>query len=367
MKANTLYPRVLFVLKRHGVYSGHTTSGTPVLSSGLGNSARFVVDMLKEAGVPTSLVYVDDNNGIHKQIVLFKADIVILEAFWVVPQKFDELLKVVPKVKFIVRNHSETPFLSNEGMAFGWIMDYLKKPNVWLACNSSRMLEDTRFLAQAQTPSLSRAHIDRKVVPLPNYYPTDKATYLKPSHNSEVIDIGCFGAIRPLKNHMIQALAALKYATKIGKKLRFHVNSGRVEMTGSPILKNMRQLFAAFPQHQLVNHGWLDHADFKRLAQTMDVALQVSLSETFNIVAADTVTLGVPTITSPEVRWASVCFHANPTDSDDIVRAIEKAIHAKHLFPGFNPSLKGLKRYNRVSVTEWMEVLNAMNPAPYNN
>jgi hypothetical protein len=351
------YPRVLFVLKKQGIYNGNDYSTTPVYSSGLGNSARFVVDMLKDIGVPTDVAYVIDNNGIHKQIVEYKADVVIIEAFWVVPEKFDELKKACPKVTFIIRNHSETPFLAQEGMAFGWIMKYLNKSNVLLGCNSTRMLEDTRFLAFAQDPTLSDREIERKTVLLPNYYPTTDAKRASAIHHSEFLDISCFGAVRPLKNHMIQAMAAMKAATRMGKRLRFHINGGRVEQKGEPILKNLKELFAAFPQHELINHGWLAHDEFKELASTMDIAMQVSLSETFNIVAADTVTLGIPTITSPEVRWASGCFQANPTDSNEIAKMVEKAYNFRRSWPSYNPSLKGLKSFNKMSIKEWSDVL----------
>lgn len=351
MKQDQKYPRVLFVLKRQGVYSNNST--TPVQSSGLGNSARFVVDMLNQHHIPTGLVYVRDNNDIHREVVAFGADVVIIEAFWVVPQKFAELKRVLPNVRFVVRNHSETPFLANEGMAFGWIAEYFKYDNVALACNSTRMLDDTRFLAHLS--GLSEDEIESRVVLMPNYYPIEKQE-LWPVQNSEFVDIGCFGAIRPLKNQMIQALAALRFVNKIGKRLRFHINSGRVEMNGNPILKNITQLFEAYPEHQLVNHGWLPYDEFRAVARTMDMALQVSLSETFNIVAADTVSLGVPTVVSPEVRWAAPCYMASPNSSESIQRVMERAWFYHKMFPTWNSNLRGLKKYNRESVKTWLEL-----------
>ena len=62
--------------------------------------------------------------------------------------------------------------------------------------------------------------------------------------NKSTIDIGAYGAIRPLKNQLLQALAAIKFAESIGKTLRFHINITRIENNGDPVLKNLRNLFS---------------------------------------------------------------------------------------------------------------------------
>lgn len=46
--------------------------------------------------------------------------------------------------------------------------------------------------------------------------------------------------------------------------------------------------------------------------------LQVSFTETFNIVAADAVSDGVPVIVSPEIPWLGHYAHRDPTDAMDI-------------------------------------------------
>src|SRR6202041_1643999 len=82
-----------------------------------------------------------------------------------------------------------------------------------------------------------------KVIFLPNYYPVTVGNHI-PKPSSDFIDIACFGAVRPLKNTMLQAVAALRFADRIGKKLRFHINSSRVECQGEPVLKSLRTLFS---------------------------------------------------------------------------------------------------------------------------
>jgi hypothetical protein len=57
----------------------------------------------------------------------------------------------------------------------------------------------------------------------------------------------------------------------------------------------------------------------------MDIALQVSFSETFNIVGADLISQGVPLVGSSEIPWSTGLFNANPVDSTDICNKLIRA------------------------------------------
>jgi hypothetical protein len=347
-------PRILFILKdRNNAYACDPPYSTH-LSSGLFNSARFVCNMLAEHGFVTKLVHVVDANAIHASVVEFRADIVIIEAFWVVPAKFDELKIVCPKVLFVVRNHSELPFLSSEGSAINWILEYVQQSNVIVACNSPKTLGEIRFLTQLQQPELSAAKVALKVAYLPNYYPTDKAFPIK-RHSGNDLNIGCFGAVRPLKNMLIQAVAAMKYAVRAENKLTFHINGTRVEGNGDSILKNLIQLFEHFPAFSLVMHGWMPHHEFLTLVRQMDLVMQVSFSETFNIVAADAVVSGVPIVVSSEVPWASMSSKAPADDSDDISDKIATVLSRPS-----RDNLRGLEQYSVDSIVYWKACVAAL-------
>jgi hypothetical protein len=356
--------RILFCLKfRDSPYgNGYPNSNSdwgdgkgPFLSSGLYNSANFVCEELRRKGYETRLVHVVDNNAIHKEIVAFNATDVIIEAYWVVPGKFEVLRKACPHVNFTIRNHSETPFLANEGSAFAWSLDYMQHARVNLSCNSTRMLREMRVLVKEVYPKID---VKERVPYLPNFYPLREAKQVEPNLYKNTLDIGCFGAVRPLKNHMMQAIAAIEFARKQGKHLRFHINAGRVEMNGSPILKNIRELFERTTFCNLVEVPWKPHKEFKHYVSKMDFVMQVSFSETFNIVAADAISQGVPTVTSKEVVWASKVFQADPTCSKSIVEALERADIARTRFGSFNLNLRGLEKYNRESIKLWEEYFN---------
>lgn len=249
--------KVLFILKRrHGYYHDGTCGAEkPSMSTGLFNSANFVYEMLVNAGVDCKIVVVVDNNCIDREVAAYKPTHVIIEALWVVPEKFVVLQKLHPHVKWIVRLHSDLPFLANEGIAMKWINGYLQHKNVHVAPNAPRALEEIRFLAK----NWGVKDVERKVIYLPNYYPVTDQVYNFCKAKKDIVNVGCFGAIRPMKNQLIQAVAAVKFADRIKKKLHFHVNVGRIEQKGDPVLNNLIALFdgLASKGHKLVMHPWL--------------------------------------------------------------------------------------------------------------
>ena len=319
MSFSTERKRFLFILKKRPV-GGYGDPMAPanqgkLLSSGLHNSIKFMVDMLQAMGTPAEFVSVTDNNDIDREVTAYKPTHAVIEAFWVVPEKFDVLKRIHPNVSWIVRNHSKTEFLANEGMAFGWVIGYLAR-DIYVACNSEEETRDLQAIAR------SAGYSQDLVIYLPNYYPYVVETRYadKPLVYKSEANIGCFGAIRPLKNHMVQAVAAIDFADRMKVKLNFHINGTRIEGKADAILKNLRQLFEGLPRHTLVEHPWMEHDDFLDLLSTMDISLQASFSETFNIVMADSVKANVPSICSPQISWMPWLSKANPNDAGSITR-----------------------------------------------
>jgi hypothetical protein len=338
-----LMKRVLFILKRRTDldYGDYSSS----LSTGLLNSSLFVNDMLIDSGIDSRISVVTDNNDIDREVTAYRPTHVIIEALWVVPEKFDILKRYHPHVKWIVRLHSEAAFLANEGMAMGWIFEYLKKPNVYVAVNSIRFRDDlVSLIWWADRP---------KILYMPNYYPI--GNFVAPDtsiRRPRTVKIGCFGAIRPLKNQLAQAIAALKFADEIGVKLEFYVNAQRVEMKGQPVLRNLEAMFDHTGKHKLVKIDWLEHRDFLDVVSGMDMCLQVSFSETFNIVAADSVSRGIPTIVSREIPWAKAGF-ANPTSIDSMVVAMKNTWPPAKRAANVTKNQRGLATYSRNSQRLW--------------
>lgn len=352
-------PRVLFLLKKRATSYGDGPSyGTSLKSSGLSNSARFVHDMLNRQGISSAMVEVFDNNDIDREVTIHRPTHVIIEAFWVVPEKFDILCRLHPTVKWIIRSHSQTPFFAGEGVSIDWFFKYLKHANVTVSFNTPETTDEFRMLYALQNGLFSEKYVASRVVYLPNYYPVAGRSEPYRLNDKFFIDVGCFGAIRPFKNHLIQAVAAIDFATRHGYNLRFHVNGTRVEGRGDPFKKTLVSLFENLPHVELVEHEWLEHSEFVKLVRTMDIGLQVSFTESFNIVAADFVNAGVPIVTSKEISWTSSRFHADTTSSEDIVDKMETALwYKRFVYPWYDPNKSNLRAFSHRSQYLWLDYL----------
>lgn len=327
--------RIQFIVKKNTCYGFETYTRR---SAGLFNSTRFIVEALAERGVHAEIIEVSDNNCIDRNLARFKPDICVIEALWVVPEKFDVLQRLHPRVNFWVHLHSNMPFLALEGMSMGWIYAYAQR--------GIRLISNSVESYKALLPLVG----EESMVHLQNVY---RSEALPPVRHGEKdhIDVGCFGAVRPMKNHLLQALAAIKFARERNKKLRFHINSSRVETGGQPVLKNLVELFDVTRGTELVKSKWNEPEEFiDYLHSTIDIGMQVSLTETFNVVSADYVTAGVPVVASPEVRWLSSFNHADPHDIDDIVQKMGRVMDGWALVK-WNQTL--LKWHERESGEAW--------------
>lgn len=312
--------RILFVLKKRTVYSEYSYA---YVNSGLYNSAKFVDNMLVNNGIDSRLVEVNDNNEIDKYVTEHKPTTVIIEALFVVPEKFEVLTRLHPNVRWIIRLHSELSFIANEGIAVEWLREYVKYSNVFIAANSKIFIEGMQHI------------LGESIIYLPNYYPNiyKRDGVIK---DRRYVDIGLFGSIRPLKNGLTQAVAAIIYANSENKILRLHINTERVEQRGENPLKNIRALFKD-SKHKLIEHKWLNHGDFVDLVSTMDLGLQVSLSETYNIVAADFVMQEIPIVTSEEISFVSGISQVRvEKDVSEIFDAMEWSVILKMIVTKIN-------------------------------
>ena len=90
----------------------------------------------------------------------------------------------------------------------------------------------------------------------------------------------------------------------------------------------------------------------------VDIGLQVSLSETFNIVAADLVSNNIPVVGSHEISWLSRFFKADPNSSSDIAAALLFVYKVKrfnlHYLNNFY-----LFCYNFIAKRKWLKFLEA--------
>ncbi len=309
------------------------------------------VEVLNRAGISAKFIIVTDNNDIDREVRAYNPTHVIIEALWVVPTKFAVLTKLHPKVEWIVRIHSEVPFLAMEGISIEWLLDYVKYSGVFVSGNSPNLnaaIKDILYSAYED-----HNFVDEKNIYLPNCYVADDVPARDPLPRDR-LHIGCFGAIRPFKNQLMQAIAAMTYAESLGLPLVFHMNGTRQEVGGAPVLKNLLALFENSPHHTLELHPWLNHDDFLKLCATMHLGMQVSFSESFNIVTADLVMVGIPTVVSPAIYWMPKGFMADPTNLADIMDKLGYVAGSENWIFFKHRALRSLQKQSAIAAAIWI-------------
>ena len=111
----------------------------------------------------------------------------------------------------------------------------------------------------------------------------------------------------------------------IHKHLVFHINK-HSEQAGDQVYKNLFHLFTSDNNKYnvtLVEHEWLEHNDFLNLISKMNIGLQVSYSESYNIVAADFISMNVPIVTSNEIKLVTPLSYANPNSISSIKKSLK--------------------------------------------
>ena len=339
--------KILFICKKRSDFYGP--------SFGLINSCRFIANALEQNGIPCKVVIVTDNNDIDKEVFQYKPSHVFIEALWVVPNKFEELIPLHPNVKWCVRIHSKVPFLANEGMAMDWLKEYGELMDVYpqfsIASNSEEVVESFE-----RCYGIEIGYFPNIYCPSDYKYSTcDKVSTEVNHQGRKILNIGCLGAIRPMKNQLNQAMASMVFGNNLKAKIHFHINSDRCEAGGDPVLRNLIYAFKDTP-HKLVFHPWVFHEEFVWLVKQMDLGLQVSFSETFDIVAADFVWNNIPLVGSDEIFWLDRRYKADPNNLENIVDKLNFAYAGiKHNIQKVN--LENLEKYNRKSTKTWVNTL----------
>lgn len=348
---------ILFIIKKK--VETDELGNKKLIQTGLYNSSNYLNDILNTIGIKSVVDYAIDNNCIDRIVTKHKPTHVIIEALWVVPPKFIILCQLHPTVKWIIRFHSDMPFMACEGNAMSWISKYSLFKNLYIGCNAPRFTREIKVYLKAMN-NFTEKEINDKVIYLPNYYPID-AFKTKKYEEKDFINICCFGAIRPLKNQLIQAISAVEFANKINKKLRYHINATRLETNGSPVYHNIKGLFVELPsdRFELIEHDWYDKDDFLKICNDMDIGLQVSFSETFNIVGCDILSQGVPIVCSYDIPWSiNKTYNAIPTDSVDIANKL--LVTYENMEDNVKINTESLTQYVENTKQIWCDYFNKM-------
>jgi hypothetical protein len=156
---------------------------------------------------------------------------------------------------------------------------------------------------------------------LPNlYFLEENCVCSAATFSSGTLRIGVFGATRPLKNLMSAAGAALEISRSLRVPLELWLSAGRAEGGGESVMAAVQELLSDLPQVKVVQSGWQPWPKFRKVVAHMHLLLQPSYTESFNMVTADGIAEGVPSVVSRAIDWAPEHWKADVDDVLDIAR-----------------------------------------------
>jgi hypothetical protein len=309
---------------------------------GLGVAALNNSLTLNERGYETKVVGIAKYQDIDTVIREYKPTHIVISAPWVPVHYVRYVVSKHPSVQFAIVCHSNVGFLfadTNGIKNFRAYFDIQKEyRNFHIAGNSKKF--QTWVIKSYRVSCLC----------LPNLYYLTNDTKVK-KHHDHILKLGCFGATRPLKNLMTSAGAALEISTRLRKPVEFWISSGRTE-TGAFGVRSAVEALLKDTAVTIVENFWQPWWDFRKTVASMDLLLQVSYTESFNMVTADGIAEGVPSVVSEAISWCPKSWIANVDDCDEIAScAIELLRNPKAIVEG----RRMLRKYVSVGIEEWEE------------
>jgi hypothetical protein len=238
--------------------------------------------------------------------------VLCVQALWYDPADLIALADRFPGLHIAVRCHSQAAFLAIEGRGGDLIKLIDAHPRILVAPNHDRLAGP---LAELFGPG---------VACLPNLYDVDEPRPAR-ARTPGPVRFGSFGANRVGKHHSAAALASILAARRLGVDAEFHCNAGRDESAVWGFTRALCER-AGVP---FVAHPWADWREFRATVSTMDVCVQLSATETFNVVTADAAWWGIPSVVGEAIEWGPALARAPIDDPDHAADVIVRTYQSR--------------------------------------
>src|SRR5665213_2148425 len=312
---------------------------------GLGVTALNTAKSLRAAGMNADVWAITSATDLRTRLRSAEASHVVVSAPWIPTVELAQMCAEFTETQFAVTCHSNLGFLQADPSAMRMLREGLElRRTSWnfrMAANCERL---ARWVPAAYgTPCAY----------LPNLYHLDDAQPKRERYSGGTLRIGAFGATRALKNLMTAAGAALQIANGQRSDLEFWISSGRNEGAGS-VVEAVRQMMTGLPHVKLVENGWQTWPQFRQTVRHMHLLLQPSYTESFNVVTADGVAEGVPSVVSDAIDWAPSAWKA-PVDDANAIALVGRKLLTARWAP--RQGLSALKAHNRRAMYAWGDFL----------
>lgn len=344
--------RVIFAYKNFASFKG-------ISHIGLGVAGQNTAKVLNENEIIAEVWPIVDSNNLRQLLNLekqkhlqdpyySKVTHVVISAPWIETHALMSLCQRFPGIQFSVNCHSNVGFLQADPNGMRLVREGLELEmvthNFNIAANSKKMakwIEDAYGSPCAYLPNLYFLHH------LANRHRVHW-------HLGTPIRIGCFGAIRPQKNLASAVAAAVEISHQFKTKAEVWISSGRTEGGATTVLNTVREMCRNLPNIELKEAGWHTWPSFRRLVGSMHLLLQPSHTESFNLVTADGVAEGVPSVVGEAITWVPSYWKANVDDVFDIARVGRTLLM---LPDAAADGMHSLKEHNRSGIEVWKSYL----------
>jgi hypothetical protein len=311
---------------------------------GLNVAGYATAKVLNASGIQTAVFPVRHNVDLVDAIQKYNREHahplthVVISAPWLSVHDLEQILKHFRSIQFAVLSHSNVGFLQADYDGVKLLREYQRLSGEY---RNFRVGGNSRKFAEWMT-----AASGRKALLLPNLYPLPHKRPVK-NYEGGTIKVGAFGAVRPYKNFMTAAGAAIALHRFTGQDVEFHMSSGGE----AGDTRAIEQLFKDTGV-QLIKHHWTLWNDFIKLIRRMDVLMQPSFTESFNMITADGISVGVPSVVSTAINWAPKSWVA---DSDNALSVCAVAVRLL-----VNPTFReegydALNKHNQASLIYWFD------------
>ena len=321
---------------------------------GLGINAINTAKIMNQLGIRCRVLPIEKHEHIEHHLAKMHVNPthVIIQALWVPPNIIGNCMARFPDTQFAAVCHSNVGFLQAEPGAISLFKEYLnlerESVNFHVAGNSLRFC---RAIEESFTEPCTY---------LPNLYWTHHK-HGEPKRQwrdiGGTLRIGIFGASRVQKNLLSGVMASIEIASNTGAFTEIYISGGRDdggEENARRIRRGAANLVAGLPNVKLIEVNWQSWTAFLKTVASMNLLMQPSYSESFNIVTADGCAEGVPSVVSSAITWAPPFWKADTDDANDIARVGAALLHdpmaAAHGFTA-------LTRHNQDSEAYWMKYL----------
>jgi hypothetical protein len=331
------------------VYKNMSPARDTSSHTGLGVTALNLSRILRRTGSAIEVRPVFDGYELRDKVLPgHPATHVVMFAPWVDTPFLQGLLRKYPQITFSVTCHSNVGFLQADNYAVKLMREAMNleliNHNFHLAANSERLANAVRNAFRASCTLL------------PNMYQLpDPLPQARPYNSGDVLRIGVFGAMRPQKNLLTAAWAALQIATTLKARCEISINSGRVE-GGQSVLKAIRELVNGMHGVSLVEAGWMTWSQFRAFVGHQHLLLSPSYTESFCNVTADGIAEGVPSVVTPAIPWAPKSWQADGDDVNAIAQTGLKLLADKR---AATDGQKALAAHNATALRSWQTYLDS--------